>query len=510
MDSANDATKLPPPHAEEPTVAPPTHQSSPLRKIITVATLAIGIQFVWALQLTILTPYVQILGTPHMWVSFIWLCGPISGIIVQPLVGFYSDRCTSRFGPRRPFIIAGTLSVVFASFLVGYAADIGHSLGNSDEATLRPRTIAVFIMGFWIIDFANNLLQGPCRAFIADLAAGHHSKTRTGYAFYTLFTAVGNILGSAAGSYGGIHRVLPFTKTTSCDEYCADVKTCFLFASAIQLALVTISATYVKEKPLRITDSVGNGGKGGIGELFGALRELKRPMWIVLLVTSFNWFAWFPFLLYNTDWMGVEVYGAQDKKERVYTMGVHAGALGMMLNSVVAGAASLGIGALARGFRGEKRLWGVVNFLLAVCLAMTVVVSKMAGHSRRYAVGNDGFRDPLPPPAGVKAAALTLYSVLGLPFAVTCSIPYTLASIFSSAAGAGQGLSLAILNLAVVIPQMVMSLVSGPWDKLFGGNLPAFVLGAVAAAISGILSLLFLPSPPPDFTKPATVTHNTV
>ncbi|KAJ6379402.1 hypothetical protein OIU76_016104 [Salix suchowensis] len=83
--------------------------------------------------------------------------------------------------------------------------------------------------------------------------------------------------------------------------------------------------------------------------------------------------------------------------------------------------------------------------------------------------------------------------------AITYSIPFALASIFSNTSGAGQGLSLGVLNLSIVIPQMVVSVAAGPWDALFGGgNLPAFVVGAVAAAASGILALTMLPSPPPD------------
>ncbi|KAG7586014.1 MFS transporter superfamily, partial [Arabidopsis thaliana x Arabidopsis arenosa] len=79
--------------------------------MISVASIAAGIQFGWALQLSLLTPYVQLLGVPHKWSSFIWLCGPISGLLVQPSVGYFSDRCKSRFGRRRPFIATGALLV---------------------------------------------------------------------------------------------------------------------------------------------------------------------------------------------------------------------------------------------------------------------------------------------------------------------------------------------------------------------------------------------------------------
>lgn len=132
---------------------------SKLWKIIVVASIAAGVQFGWALQLSLLTPYVQLLGIPHRFASFIWLCGPISGMIVQPVVGYYSDNCSSRFGRRRPFIAAGAALVTIAVFLIGFAADLGHASGDPLGKGSKPRAIAVFVVGFWILDVANNMLQ---------------------------------------------------------------------------------------------------------------------------------------------------------------------------------------------------------------------------------------------------------------------------------------------------------------------------------------------------------------
>ncbi|MED6147803.1 general substrate transporter [Stylosanthes scabra] len=171
----------------------------------------------------------------------------------------------------------------------------------------------------------------------------------------------------------------------------------------------------------------------------------------------------------------------------------------MTLNSVISGGVSLGISALVRGLGGEKRLWGLVNILLAVCLAMTVHISMMAKHLLQYTMGLGGALEPLPPPGGVKATALTFKAVLGIPLAITYCIPFGLTSIFSNNAGACQGLCLAILNLSVLIPQMLMSAISGPLDNMFGGsNLSSFVVSSLAAAISGMLSIILVPSPPLD------------
>lgn len=487
---------------------------SPLRKIILVAAIAAGIQFGWALQLSLLTPYVQLLGIPHKWASLIWLCGPVSGMVVQPIVGYHSDRCTSRFGRRRPFIAAGAALVATAVVLIGFAADLGHKFGDSLDREMKPRAIIVFVIGFWILDVANNMLQGPCRALLADLSGNNQKKVRNANAFFSFFMAVGNVLGFAAGSYSKLHKIFPFTTTKACDLYCANLKSCFFFSILLLITLTTIALIYVHEQPWS-PEKTGNVGDEieeeetkptpdpFFGEIVTALRNLKRPMWVLLLVTCLNWIAWFPFLLFDTDWMGREVYGGDSQgvdagSKKAYNNGVRAGALGLMLNSVVLGFTSLGVEVLARGVGGVKRLWGIVNFLLAICLAMTVLVTKLAESHRRFATVN-GADVILPPPGGIKAGALSLFAVLGIPLAITYTIPFALASIFSSTSGAGQGLSLGVLNLAIVIPQMVVSLGAGPFDALFGGgNMPAFVLGAVAAAASGIFSLTMLPTPPPD------------
>ncbi|GKV09024.1 hypothetical protein SLEP1_g20587 [Rubroshorea leprosula] len=501
-------------------VSPP--RPSPLRKTILVAAIAAGIQFGWALQLSLLTPYVQLLGIPHKWASLIWLCGPVSGMVVQPIVGYYSDRCTSRFGRRRPFIASSVALVATAVVLIGFAADLGHLFGDSLDSEMKPRAIILFVIGFWILDVGNNMLQGPCRAFLADLSGNNQKRVRAANAFFSFFLAVGNVLGCAAGSYSKLHKIFPFTTTKACDIYCANLKSCFFFSIVLLITLTTIALTYVHERPW--SPENGNSGDVGneieeeeeeaeeageptpvpfFGEVVTALKELKRPMWVLLLVTCLNWIAWFPFLLFDTDWMGREVYGGQSEGDnpglkKAYNSGVRAGALGLMLNSVVLGFTSLTVEVLARAVGGVKRLWGIVNFLLAICLAMTVLVTKLAESHRRYATVN-GADVLLAPPGGIKAGALSIFAVLGIPIAITCSIPFALASIFSSTSGAGQGLSLGILNLAIVIPQMVVSVGAGPFDAIFGGgNMPAFVLGAVAAAASGIFALTMLPSPPPD------------
>ncbi|KAF8025081.1 hypothetical protein BT93_F2049 [Corymbia citriodora subsp. variegata] len=474
---------------------------APLWKIIAVTSIGAGIQFGWALQLSLLTPYSQQLGIPHMWASFVWLCGPISGLLVQPIVGYFSDRTKSRFGRRRPYIVSGACFVAVAVFLIGFAADLGYMAGDKLDATMKPRAVAIFVVGFWILDVANNMLQGPCRALLADLSANNHKRMRIANGFFAFFMAVGNVGGYATGSINTLHKLLPFTTTVACDIYCANLKTTFLIDIVLLVAVTIVAVLSIKETVLQQKDAA-SGPETPFGkEVISAFKNLSKPMWLLYLVTAFNWIAWFPFLLYDTDWMGREVYGGKaqgtDAEKGLYDLGVRNGAFGLLLNSVVLAFASLVIEPAGKIVGGVKRWWAIVNFILAGGLACTVLITRMAEAFR----ASHGI---VPPPSNIKGGALGIFSVLGIPLSVTFSIPFALASIYSSTTGAGQGLSLGVLNMAIVIPQMFVSVVSGKIDQAFGGgNLPAFIMGAIAAVISALMALFVLPNPPSQASVPA-------
>ncbi|KAK4760650.1 hypothetical protein SAY87_005543 [Trapa incisa] len=477
-------------------------QPSPYWKIIVVSSIAAGVQFGWALQLSLLTPYVQQLGVPHVWASFIWLCGPISGLVVQPIVGFFSDHSTNRMGRRRPYIMSGALLVAAAVFLIGFAADIGHSAGDRLDCTMKPRAVGIFVVGFWILDVANNMLQGPCRAFLADLSAGDHKRIAAANIFFAFFMAVGNVAGYGLGTVSGIHRFLPFTKTVACDIYCANLKTLFLIDIILLAAIVTTTLVLVGEVPLMAQRM---GWSAFFSQFSGAFRSLTGPIYILYAVTALNWIGWFPFMLYNTDWVGLEIYGGKPQGspevKSIYEEGVRMGSLGLLLQSVVlAVAALLGEQMLKHTKISERKWWGVVNLILTVCLGLTFPLTHAAKRFHRL-------HGSTSPPKRIKDYTLAIFSVMGIPLAVNFSIPFALASIYSSSSGAGQGLSLGLLNLAIVIPQMIVSVVSGKLDQAFGGgNLPAFGMGAISAFISALMALFLLPKPPRRAPVPQMIT----
>ncbi|KAG5064026.1 hypothetical protein JHK85_005209 [Glycine max] len=471
---------------------PPARARVSLRQLLRVASVASGIQFGWALQLSLLTPYVQQLGIPHQWASIIWLCGPVSGLFVQPLVGHMSDRCTSRYGRRRPFILVGAVAIVAAVLVIAYAADIGWLLG--DTADYRPAAITVFIVGFWILDVANNVTQGPCRALLGDLTSKDPRRTRVANAYYSLFMAIGNILGYATGSYSGWYKIFTFALSPACTISCANLKSAFFLDIAFIAVTTYISIMAAHEVPLNSSEAAhAEAGAGESGsaeeafmwELFGTFKYFTTPVWIILSVTALTWIGWFPFTLFDTDWMGREIYGGDPNQGLVYDTGVRMGALGLLLNSVVLALTSLFMERLCRK-RGAGFVWGISNIMMTVCFLAMLVVT--------YVANNMGYIGKDLPPTGIVIAALIIFTILGFPLAITYSVPYALISTHIESLGLGQGLSMGVLNLAIVVPQIIVSLGSGPWDQLFGGgNSPAFAVAAVSALISGLIAVLAIP-----------------
>ncbi|XP_031493184.1 sucrose transport protein SUT4 isoform X2 [Nymphaea colorata] len=525
-------------------------KSTSLKTLIFTCMVAAGVQFGWALQLSLLTPYIQTLGIGHAFSSFIWLCGPITGLVVQPCVGIWSDKCRSRYGRRRPFIFLGSLMICIAVIIIGFSADIGYLLGDTKEHCstyrgTRTRAAIIFIIGFWMLDLANNTVQGPARALLADLSGP--DQRHLANAIFCSWMAAGNILGYSSGASGNWHRWFPFLTTKACCEACGNLKAAFLVAVVFLIFCTIVTLYSAKEIPLHGTasstsfdsapllnsrHSISNDGNGKLDEnclseaskwtstisgnsvpleakmdekeafldgpgavlinFLTSLRRLPSTMHPVLIVMALSWLSWFPFFLFDTDWMGREVYHGDPKghpsEVKAYDKGVREGAFGLLLNSVVLGISSLLIEPMCKRL-GAKLVWVMSNFIVFICMLATAVISLLS--IREY---SNRIEHILGDNSKVKAAALFVFALLGFPLAITFSVPFSITAVLTADTGGGQGLATGVLNLAIVIPQMIVALGAGPWDALFGGgNVPAFVLASLAALVAAVIAARKLP-----------------
>ncbi|WVZ74895.1 hypothetical protein U9M48_023011 [Paspalum notatum var. saurae] len=469
-----------------------------------------GIQYGWALQLSLLSPYSQ----------------------VQPIVGYYSDRCTSKLGRRRPFILAGCIIICLSVMMIGFSADIGRRLGDTKEhcstfTGSRWSAAAVYIVGFWFLDFANNTVQGPARAMMADLSAGQHGPN-VGQAIFSLWMALGSVLGYLSGANAKWHEWFPWLKTAACCDACANLKGAFL--TAVILIIISMTVTMYLAGEERLTkedvDTSSGGACSAFIDLFRSLKNLPPAMFGVLAVTAVTWLSWFPFFQYNTDWMGREIYHGEPQgtgaKADAYNAGVREGAVGLLFCSVALGVTSFLIPKLCRKLT-SRVVWSISN--LMVCAFMTVMVVlgivSTKGYNASLTAGLTG------PDSTFKGLALAVFALLGIPQAVspdcccfyyrfrsflrpdcshkTCfavvlalqvlySVPWAVASEVTAEEGGGQGLAIGVLNIAIVLPQLVIALTAGPIDGAFNkGNTPAFGIGAAFGLICAVLAVVILP-----------------
>ncbi|KAL5553885.1 hypothetical protein UlMin_041286 [Ulmus minor] len=558
LDPSSSSPGVPNGTSDGSSMATPRSKHFSLVNLVLSCTVAAGVQFGWALQLSLLTPYIQTLGIGHAFSSFIWLCGPITGLVVQPCVGIWSDKCTSKYGRRRPFILAGSLMISAAVILIGFSADVGYLFGDTKEHCrtfkgTRTRAAIVFIIGFWLLDLANNTVQGPARALLADLAGPDQRNTAN--AVFCSWMAVGNILGFSAGASGNWHKWFPFLLSKACCEACANLKAAFLVAVVFLILCTLVTIYFADEVPLaakeshRLSDSAplleeaqqngldpsklkpdmlvrdetngknterdyegdenskhvnskieedqNNGFSDGPGavlvNLLTSLRHLPPAMHSVLIVMALSWLSWFPFFLFDTDWMGREVYHGDPKGDLsevgAYDQGVREGAFGLLLNSVVLGISSFLIEPMCQRM-GARLVWALSNFIVFACMAGTAFISliSVGEYSTRieHVIGaNDT----------IKIASLVVFALLGFPLAITYSVPFSVTAQLTADSGGGQGLAIGVLNLSIVVPQMIVSLGAGPWDALFGGgNIPAFVLASFSALAAGIIAVRRLPN----------------
>jgi MFS/sugar transport protein len=116
-----------------------------------------GIQISWSVELAYISPYLLSLGLPKSTLSLVWIAGPVSGVIVQPLIGMMSDRSKFKWGRRRIFIVVSTIGVVLGFIGMGRTKSIIRWwTGRSDWESTRQAVIVLAVISLIILDLAIN------------------------------------------------------------------------------------------------------------------------------------------------------------------------------------------------------------------------------------------------------------------------------------------------------------------------------------------------------------------
>ncbi|CAK1365606.1 General alpha-glucoside permease [Cercospora beticola] len=266
----------------------------------------IGLQFCWGTEQTYATPYLLALGLSKGAMSLVWVAGPLSGLIMQPIIGMISDKSTSKYGRRRPFMIGGTVAVAVCLLILGWAIEIVEWFvpGTGAEIVERRRalTIRLAIFDIYVLDFVINIAQATCRALVVD--ALPVEKQQTGGAWITRMVGLGHILVFGFGALDLNYWLPPMLGDTQFKKVCAFAAFMMVFTFSVNCWAVTEKVLVVD--PRSATDS-DQSLLAIIKQIYSRALHVPQRIQYICNVQFWSWIGWFPLMFYGSTWVG-EIY----------------------------------------------------------------------------------------------------------------------------------------------------------------------------------------------------------
>ena len=408
----------------------------------------LGIQFGWGLQMANMSAIYEYLGASPDEIPMLWLAAPLTGLLVQPVIGYLSDRTWSpRWGRRRPYFLIGAILSSLALLAMPHSSALWMAAGL-----------------LWILDASINIAMEPFRAFVADLLPPHE-RTR-GFAMQSLFIGAGAVIASAMPwmltHWFGVGPSAPGTIPTT-------VRLSFTVGAFAFFGAVLWTVLSTKEHPPADPDAFAReqaarrGLMDGWYEIKDAIRAMPVTMRQLALVQLATWLGLFCMWLYFSTAVATTVFGATDTADPRYQEGVEWAGLCFGAYSAVTFVYSLILPRLAE--RVGPRITHALSLTAGALGLLSVAV----------------IREP----------SLLLLSMVGVGIAwgSIISMPY---AMLSTALPAGRiGVYMGIFNFFIVIPEIAASLGFGlVMEHLLDNNrLAAVMLGGVFLLVAAALSL---------------------
>ncbi|OBR15853.1 sucrose transporter [Colletotrichum higginsianum IMI 349063] len=283
---------------------PSIRGSSEAMRMVLLTFNTLGITFTWGIEMTYCTPYLLNLGLTKSNTSLVWIAGPLSGLLVQPIVGAIADESKSKWGRRRPFIVMGSIIVAFSLLTLGFTKEIV-ALFVTDKETARVLTITLAVLAIYVVDFAINAVMSCARSLIVDTLP--IEKQQTGAAWSSRMSAIGHMLGYGAGA---IDLVGTFGTTMGDSQF----KQLTLMATFLMVFSSGVTCWAVTERVLVSTRHDPRRATGRFKvfrQIWSTLLHLPPRIQAICWAQFWSWIGWFPFLFYSTTWVG-ETYFRYD------------------------------------------------------------------------------------------------------------------------------------------------------------------------------------------------------
>ncbi|MBN1199883.1 MAG: MFS transporter [Bacteroidales bacterium] len=408
----------------------------------------LGIQFGWGLQMANMSAIYSYLGARPSQIALLWLAAPVTGVLIQPLIGQASDRTWTRLGRRRPFILVGAILASLALIL----------MPNSPTFWIAAGLL-------WVLDGTINASMQPFRAMVADNLP--EEQNSQGFAIQSLFIGLGGTIASALpwmmtnwfgvrpDAAGAGH--IPTSVTLSFYIGAA------AFIGAVMWTVFTTKEIPPDEKELASIRSRKFDWTLGMGEIVRLLGHLPRRMWELGLVQFFTWIGMFCLWVYFAPSIASNVFHAQEGTVEMEAAGAWAGFSFAIYNAVCFLFSFVLIGITKR--TGPKLIHAVALGIGALGLLAIPVMTD-------------------------KYWLLVSMVGIGIAWASILSMPY--AMLAPALPADKMGVMMGLFNLFIVLPQVIASTLLGEVIAVFfdGDPLNAMFIGGVSFAIASIATLL--------------------
>jgi maltose/moltooligosaccharide transporter len=412
----------------------------------------LGIQFGFALQGGFMSRIFQTLGAEKDAIPLLWIAAPLTGLLVQPIVGYLSDRTWHpKFGRRKPFFFIGAVLSTIALIFAPYSSALWMAAGS-----------------LWILDASINISMEPFRALVADKLP--ESQRSYGFVVQTLVIGIGTWIASN----------LPWMMTqigvpnTAAEGVVPDsVKYAFAIGAFVLFTSILYTILNTEEYPPDDMDeferekAASSGFFSGLKEIVQNIASMPKVMMQLGLVQFFSWFAFFTMWSFATPAITEHIFGATDTSSAAYNDA----------------ADSVG------NYLGTYGLVSMIYALILAYVASKIKINRKLVHLVSLIAGGCGFiliyfiSEPW--------MLHICFSLVGIAWASILSMPYAMLS--SSVEPKKMGVYMGIFNMFIVIPQIVAAVggVNLLYKSIFGeAVINTMLLAGLLLILAGFSNLL--------------------
>jgi maltose/moltooligosaccharide transporter len=406
-----------------------------------------GIQFGWGLQLGNMSPIYKYLGADEASIPLLWLAGPITGLIVQPIIGAMSDNTWHpRWGRRRPYFLVGAILASICLFLMPYSSTLWMAAGL-----------------LWILDASVNVAQEPFRAFVADkLPEEQHTQ---GFAMQTFFCGFGQTMANFAPALFGILGIVGVMASgIPLSVQYSFMIGAFVFLGAILWTVFTTDEYPPDDMAAFEADKQKSSIANTFSEIGKAMLNMPQTMKQLAIVQFFTWFGLMCMWQYFTLALARSAFGTSDAQTPAFQEATVWGNNCFAIFNIVTFLVSFALAPMSAAI-GRKKTYFLCLLLGGIGLALSVMTAS-------------------------KYVAMVGLGLMGIAWAAILTMPYVI--LANTMPKEKMGVYMGLANMLVVIPQMVMMFfIANTYHNLFASNpVNVVILGGVMLIISALTVFL--------------------